>query len=273
MGVPMMFAYGPELYELQPWSTAGDAKYLLDSHTQAANLLPCKLAYMYNRAGPDDPSPGRAASPSGSAVLNSPAHSPTRSCSRSRTPSHETKMERSCSNSAFSTCSQEIKPKSPAGSGGEDSDGSNSTSQEGNETNEENKANSDSKASGDGEESDSESSHSEGSSGGGEIAVAADPEEDHNGEAEESSSEAEGSDAESGSSSSETDGEIPTRVATWAKETKGSTPMKETKGGNPNSPQMLSLPDLDSKDTEEEWFSGTRMPGSWTRTLASGMIA
>ena len=29
--------------------------------------------------------------------------------------------------------------------------------------------------------------------------------------------------------------------------------MKKTKGGNPNSPQMFSLPDLDSKDTEEEW--------------------
>ena len=29
--------------------------------------------------------------------------------------------------------------------------------------------------------------------------------------------------------------------------------MKEAKGGNPNSSQMLSLPDLDSKDTKEEW--------------------
>ena len=38
-GIPMMFAYGPELYELQSWSTAEDANYLLDSHTQDANLL------------------------------------------------------------------------------------------------------------------------------------------------------------------------------------------------------------------------------------------
>ena len=51
----------------------------------------------------------------------------------------------------------------------------------------------------------------------------------------------------------ETEGKIPTRVATPAKETKGGTPMKEAKGGNPSSSQMLSLPDLDSKDTGEEW--------------------
>ena len=81
----------------------------------------------------------------------------------------------------------------------------------------------------------------------------ADQEEDHDGEAEGSSSKAEGSDAEGGSSSLETDGEIPTRAATPVEETKGGTLMKEAKGGNPNSSQMLLLPDLDSKDTEEEW--------------------
>ena len=158
-------------------------------------------------------------------------------------------MERSRSSSASSTHSQEIKLKSPAGSGGEDSDSSDSTSQESSETDEEDEVSSDGEVSGDEEGSDGGNSDGKGSGGDVEIADVANLEEDH----EESSSEAEGSDTESGSSSSETDGEIPTRVTTPMKETKGGTLMKETKGGNPNSSQMLSLPDLDSKDTEEEW--------------------
>ena len=149
-------------------------------------------------------------------------------------------MERSHSSSTSSTHFQEVKPKSPAGSGGEDSNSSDSTSQEGN------KANSDGEAPRDGEGSDSRSSDSEGSDGVGEIA-------DHDGGAKKSNSEAEGSDAESSSNSLETDGEIPTRAATQANETKGGTLMKEAKGGNPNSSQTLSLPDLDSKDSEEQW--------------------
>ena len=83
-------------------------------------------------------------------------------------------MERSHSSSASSNCSQEVKPKSPAGSGGEDSDGSHSTSQEGSETNEEDEAGSDGEASGNGEGSDGGSSDSEGSSGDSEITDAAD---------------------------------------------------------------------------------------------------
>ena len=146
----------------------------------------------------------------------------------------------SCSSSASSTHSQEVKPKSSAGSGGKDSDRSHSTSQEGSKTNEEDKAGSDSEASGNGEGSDSRSSDSEGSGGDGEITDVADPEEDQEG----SSSKAEGSGAECSSSSLKTDGEIPTRAA---------TPTKETKGGNPNSSRTLSLPNLNSKDTEEEW--------------------
>ena len=78
-GTPMMLAYGPELYELQSWSAAGGANYLLDSHAQAANLLSRKLAGMYNGVGPDDPSPSRAASPADSATLNSPVWVPPRS--------------------------------------------------------------------------------------------------------------------------------------------------------------------------------------------------
>ena len=52
------------------------------------------------------------------------------------------------------------------------------------------------------------------------------------------------SDAESSSSSSESNDETPTKA----------TPLlKKTSGNNPNTFQMLSLPDLDSKDLEEEW--------------------
>ena len=200
------------------------------------SLLSHKLACMYNVEGPDDPSPSRAASP----VLNYLAHSPIRSCSFFRTPSRETKMERSHSSSMSSTHSQEIKPTSLTGSGDEDSNGRPSTSQEGSETDEEDEASSNSEASRDGEGSDGRSSDGKGSSSGSEIA-------------EEPSSEAEGSDTESSSSSSENDGEILTRVATPVKETKGGTLMKVTKGGNPNSSQMLSLLDLNSKDTVEEW--------------------
>ena len=83
------------------------------------SLLSHKLTCMYNGVGPDDPSPSRAASP----VLNYLAHSPIRSRSFSRTPSCETKLERSHFSFMSSTHSQEIKPTSLAGSGGEDSDG------------------------------------------------------------------------------------------------------------------------------------------------------
>ena len=86
VGITMTFTYSPELYELQSWSTAGDANYLLDSQAQAANLLSRKLTCMCDGVGPDDPSPSKAASPTSSAVLNSPAHLPTRSHSHSRTP-------------------------------------------------------------------------------------------------------------------------------------------------------------------------------------------
>ena len=229
----MMFTYGPKLYELQPWSTAGDADYLLDSHTQAAigylaSWHACVMEWALMTLAP---------APASSAVLNSLAHLSTRSHSHSRTPPCETKMERSHSSSVSSTHSQEIKPKSSVGSGGKDSDDSDSASQEGNETNEEDKADTNGEAPRDGEDSDGQSSGREDSNGGGEIA-------DHDAGVKESNSKAEGSDAEStGPSSSKTDEEILTRVA---------TPTKETKGGNPNSSQMLSLPDLSSKDTKEE---------------------
>ena len=162
----MMFAYGPELYELQSWSTAGDANYLLDSHAQATNLLSCKLVCMYNRVGPDDPNPSRAAfllvqlhlilqhtrQPD---LIPTPGLHLVRPKWKSPTPAQHQHLLK------------EIKPKSPAGSGGEDSDCSDSTSQECSETNEEDEAGSDGEASGDGEGSDGGSSDGQGSNSGG----------------------------------------------------------------------------------------------------------
>ena len=54
----------------------------------------------------------------------------------------------------------------------------------------------------------------------------------------------EDSDAESSSISSESDDDTLT---------KATQPVKKTSGSNPNTFQMLSLPDLDSKDLKEEW--------------------
>ena len=51
VGIPVMFAYGLELYQLQSWSAAGDMSYLLDSHAQTTNLLSHKLACRYNGVG------------------------------------------------------------------------------------------------------------------------------------------------------------------------------------------------------------------------------
>ena len=103
----------------------------------------------------------------------------------------------------------------------------------------------------DGEGQDGGSSDLE-SSGGGEITDAAEPEEDHDEETEGTSRETEESDSESSSSYSKTHGEIPAQPTSLVKKTKGGTSMKETKIGNPNSSQTPSLPNFNSKDTEEE---------------------
>ena len=39
-GIPLMFAYGPESYDFQTWSNAGGGEYLLDNNAWATNLLP-----------------------------------------------------------------------------------------------------------------------------------------------------------------------------------------------------------------------------------------
>ena len=84
----------------------------------------------------------------------------------------------------------------------------------------------------------------EGSGGGSEISDADGQDDDSDGETNESSSETEESDVESSSSSSESNDETLT---------KATLPMKKTPGSNPNTSQMLSLPNLDSKDLKEEW--------------------
>ena len=51
MGIPTIFAYSPQLYELQTWGAAGDGGFHLDNHTGAANLLSYKLAHIHGGTG------------------------------------------------------------------------------------------------------------------------------------------------------------------------------------------------------------------------------
>ena len=161
-------------------------------------------------------------------------------------------MARSRSHSVSSTSSQAVELKPPALSGGNDSKGSESTCQGDSKTNKEDGARPGGEAPGDGEGQDSESSNIE-SSNGGEIMDVAELEEDHDEETKGTSSETEESDSESNSSSLESDIEIPAQAVPPAKETKGNASMTETKTGNPSSSQMPSLPEVNNKDTGEEW--------------------
>ena len=130
-GIPMMFTYSPELYELNSWGAAGDGDLLLDNHAQAANLLSRKLACMHEGVGSNKPSPSRVTSPSSSAAHYLPASS------RPGTPSLRTNIVRSNSNSASSHSSQTAELKLPARSGDEGSKDSKSICQDDRETNEE----------------------------------------------------------------------------------------------------------------------------------------
>ena len=47
MGIPTMYAYSPELYELQTWGATGDGGFHLDNHAQATNLLSHAGAYLW----------------------------------------------------------------------------------------------------------------------------------------------------------------------------------------------------------------------------------
>ena len=149
MGVPMMFAYGPELYEIQTLGATGDGGFHLDNHAWAANLLSHKLAHIHGRAGSDRASPSRVASPTSSVAPHSSMSLPARSYSR--TPPHGTSLVRSHSHSASSTSFHAAAPGSLAGSGGEGHEDSKSTSEDGSETNNKSMAGSDDKAPGDDE--------------------------------------------------------------------------------------------------------------------------
>ena len=199
---------------------------------------------MADGAGPDDPSPIRAASPAslaGSAMPPSPAHSPCRS--HSRTPICKTEKERSCSSSTSNTHSQETKSESLVTSDSEGGLNSDSASQEGNESEEKVEVDSNSGAQDDSEGLDGDSSDKEGPGGSSKITEADGQDKDSDGEMDESSSVTEESDTDSSSSSSDSDDETLT---------KATPPVKKTSGSNPNTSQMLSLPDLDSKDLEEQ---------------------
>ena len=139
--IPTMFAYGPELYELQTWGATGDGGFHLDNHAQAANLLSDKLAHLNGRASSGRASPSGVTSPTGSAAQHLFTSSPARSCSR--TPPHGTSLVRSHSHSASSTCSQTAVPELPAVSGGKGHEYNKSTSHDGDGTDNESGAGTD----------------------------------------------------------------------------------------------------------------------------------
>ena len=226
VGIPMMFAYGPELYELHSLGAAGNGDLLLDNHAQAANLLSCKLAHMHDGVGSYEPSTSRVASPTGSVAH----HSPASSCPI--TPSLGTNIVRSHSNSASSHSSQTTKLKLPARSGDEGGKDSKSICQDDSETNEEGRDHYEDEAPEDGECQDGEDTDTKSS--------------------EESSSDTEESSSQSSHSSSETDGKIWACTVLPAKETQGDTSVKGDKTNDLKSLSPPSWPD-DNKDSEEEW--------------------
>ena len=235
MGVPMMFAYGPELYELQTLGATGDGGFHLDNHAWAANLLSHKLAHIHGRAGSDRASPSRVASPTSSAAPHSSMSLPARSYSR--TPPHGTSLVRSHSHSASSTSSHAAAPGSLAGSGGEGHEDSKSTSEDGSETNNKSMAGSDDKAPGDDEHKAGEGSNIANSS--------SDVE-----EAKRSGDEVDGSTSQGSQSSFESDGEMPVHAAMPSKETGKNTATKEAKTSAPSSSKPP--PHTDSKVTKAE---------------------
>ena len=109
-----MFTYGPELYELHPWSGAGDGRFNLDTDTHAVNLLTQKLAERHDGASSEKVAPSRGHSPAGLTALWCTASSPARSCSV--TPTHGMSLVKCHSNSTSSTSSHDSAPDSPTAS-------------------------------------------------------------------------------------------------------------------------------------------------------------
>ena len=239
--IPMMFTYSPELYELHSWGAAGDGDLLLDNHAQATNLLSHKLAHMHGRAGSNEPSPSRVASPAGSAAHHSPA-SP-----HPRTPSLGTNIVRSHSNSASSHGSQTAKLKLPLRSGDEGIEDSKSICQDDSKTNEEGRDDYEDKApKGEGEDTDTKSS-------------------------EESSSDTGESSSQSSHSSSETDGEIQAHQQKRPKEMHQPRRTRQMTQNLCTHPHSLTPMTRNLKKSRN--VSIAKMPGFWIRTLACGMLA
>ena len=230
-----MFAYSPELYELQTWGATGDRGFHLDNHAQATNLLSDKLVHLSGEAGSGRASPSRITSPTGSVAQHSSISSSARS--HSRTPPHGTSLVRFHSHSASSTHSQTSAPESQAGSGGEGREYNKSTSHDGDGTDDESVAGSDDKAPEDDEHQASESTNRTSSSSDAK-------------EAEKSDSEVEGSTSQSSQSSSESDGEMPVLAAKPSKEMGKDTATKEAKTSAPRASQPPL--NTDSKATEAE---------------------
>ena len=114
MGVPSMFAYGQEVYELHPWGGMGDGEFNLNTDTHAISLLTQKLAELCDGAGSDKVPPSKGPSFTGLTAPQCTASSPARSYSM--TPSHGMSLVRSHSNSTSSTSSHDSTSDSPMAS-------------------------------------------------------------------------------------------------------------------------------------------------------------
>ena len=104
-GVPSMFTYNPEVYELHPWGSAGDGGFNLDTDTHAVNFLTQKLVELCDGASSDKVPPSRSPSPTGLTALQCTASSLARS--HSMTPSHGMRLVRSHSNLTSSASSHD----------------------------------------------------------------------------------------------------------------------------------------------------------------------
>ena len=114
MGVPSLFTYSPEVYELHPWCGMGDGGFNLDTDTHAINLLTQKLAELHDGASSDKVSPSRGPSSTGLTAPQCIAASLARS--HSMTPSLGTSLVRTHSNSMSSASSHDSTSDSPVAS-------------------------------------------------------------------------------------------------------------------------------------------------------------
>ena len=208
-------------------------------------MLSSKLVHTSGGADLDGPNPGGATSPTGSASSTkpcSPVCSPSHSHSRTPTKGEGGRSQSSSISSLFSWGTQQ---ESPTTSMPDESSHGGTTSEDDSESDGKGEVGSNDGDSDSGSSSDDESSSSSESDSG----EASDDEGTQQGgsdnEGEGSDSEAEGSDTGGSSCPSESDHtESPPKV---------SSPVKKAWEVNLNASQTLSLPDLDSKDFEEEW--------------------